>query len=694
MKKKGMIAVLAVLMILSSTSSAAVHAEDLSAEEVQKVSDQICKSSSDKVYNHLIYSVSYDGTITIQGIDNANENANIELVIPAEINGCKVTTIASSAFSGCVNIKSLTLNDGLVTIGNWAFDGTSISVVDIPATVTTIGEYAFSSCLNLTKVTFQEGLKTIGNYAFTKCSLLTGNIVIPSTATEIGIDAFSGTAITGLKIEEGALGIKLDGRAFTDCANLSELELNRVTVMDYMCFKNDMAITNVTLPQGLQIIGTQAFLGANNLGGNLIVPSTVTSIGDEAFKGTSIEGLTVEEGNEGITIGYDTFRECVNLKYANLSNRLKQIGYDAFWGDSNLVWVRIADGNYPLEICGSAFYGAKHLKAISLPTKLTKIGNWTFYDCSELKDVYYASSQENYNTYVTVANGHNDPYFNATLHFNSQGPDEWPSTVYTGWMIIDGKDYWYENDVLQGYDPNNADYRGKEIYDPDSDAWYWLDNVQQGAKAVSKDVYQESEAGQWAENADGTGKWVRYDADGHMVKGWQTTDQGTYYFDPVYGTMAKGTATIDGTTYYFDTNTGILQSTSPVENGWWSDGGQAYWYENGVRQGYDPNNADYRGKEIYDPDSDAWYWLDNVQQGAKAVSKDVYQESEAGQWAENADGTGKWVRYDADGHMVKGWQTTDQGTYYFDPVYGTMAKGNAVIDGATYYFDVNTGILQ
>ena len=184
---------------------------------MQKVSDQICKSSSDKVYNHLIYSVSYDGTITIQGIDNANENANIELVIPAEINGCKVTTIASSAFSGCVNIKSVTLNDGLVTIGNWAFDGTSISVVDIPATVTTIGEYAFSSCLNLTKVTFQEGLKTIGNYAFTKCSLLTGNIVIPSTATEIGIDAFSGTAITGLKIEEGALGIKLDGRAFTRC---------------------------------------------------------------------------------------------------------------------------------------------------------------------------------------------------------------------------------------------------------------------------------------------------------------------------------------------------------------------------------------------------------------------------------------------------------------------------------------------
>jgi glucan-binding YG repeat protein len=288
----------------------------------------------------------------------------------------------------------------------------------------------------------------------------------------------------------------------------------------------------------------------------------------------------------------------------------------------------------------------------------------------------------------------NESYCNATLHYNSQGPDEWPDAAYTGWITLIGRDYWYENAVLQGYDPKNPDYRGKEIYDPDSDAWYWLDNIQQGAKAVNKDVYQESEAGQWAENADGTGKWVRYDANGHMVKGWQTTDQGTYYFDTVYGTMAKGTAMIDGMTYYFDLNTGILQSTSPVENGWWSDGGQTYWYENGIRQGYDPNNTDYRGKEIYDPDSDAWYWLDNVQQGAKAVSKDVYQESEAGQWADRGDGTGKWVRYDANGHMVKGWQTTDQGTYYFDLVYGTMAKGNAEIDGTTYYFDVNTGILQ
>ena len=80
------------------------------------------------------------------------------------------------------------------------------------------------------------------------------------------------------------------------------------------------------------------------------------------------------------------------------------------------------------------------------------------------------------------------------------------------------------------------------------------------------------------------------------------------------------------------------------------------------------------------------------------MGKDVYQESAAGDWGdsvnESGEKVGKWVRYDGNGYMVKGWQTSEAGTYYFDPTYGTMAKGNVVIDNASYYFDPNTGILQ
>ena len=243
-------------------------------------------------------------------------------------------------------------------------------------------------------------------------------------------------------------------------------------------------------------------------------------------------------------------------------------------------------------------------------------------------------------------------------------PTATPASGYTGWKTVNGKDYWYENGVKQG-----TTGRGKEIYDPDSDAWCWLDANRGGAKAVSKDVYQESNGG----------KWVRYDANGHMIKGWDTNDDGTYYFDLVTGAMTKGDATIDGLPCSFDTVTGIGLNCA-----WKRINGKNYWYEGGKRQGYDPNNAAYRGKEIYDPVSNGWYWLDNVQQGAKAVSKDVYQESSGG----------KWVRYDANGQMIKGWNTNADGTYYFDPITGAMAKGTTTIDGMTYYFDPATGVKR
>lgn len=227
-----------------------------------------------------------------------------------------------------------------------------------------------------------------------------------------------------------------------------------------------------------------------------------------------------------------------------------------------------------------------------------------------------------------------------------------------GWMTIDDKDYWYENGVKQG-----TEGRGKEIYDPESDAWYWLDSVQNGAKAVGKDVYQESNGG----------KWVRYDENGSMVKGWDVVDGNRFFFDFVTGAMYKGFQEINGVTCYFDEATGIARS------GWYIEDGKEYWYENGIKQG-----TEGRGKEIYDPESDAWYWLDSVQGGAKAVGKDVYQESNGG----------KWVRYDEDGCMIKGWETTDEGTYYFDFTTGAMQKGRVIIRGIEYHFDEVSGILQ
>ena len=247
--------------------------------------------------------------------------------------------------------------------------------------------------------------------------------------------------------------------------------------------------------------------------------------------------------------------------------------------------------------------------------------------------------------------------FNTVNGSRSSGPDG------LFWLEWGGKRYWFESWKRQGYNPYDSSYRGKEIYDPASDAWYWLDNIQNGAMAASKDVYQESNGG----------KWVRYDENGHMVKGWDVNENGTYYFDQITGAMAKGALLLDDVQYGFDPIMGTM-----LDCQWLHTEVGDYWYEGGIRQG-----TEGRGKEIYDLASDAWYWLDAVDNGKKAVSKDVYQESDGG----------KWVRYDADGHMIKGWDTQGVDRFYFDPITGAMAKGVVMIDGIRYWFDNRTGAL-
>jgi len=273
--------------------------------------------------------------------------------------------------------------------------------------------------------------------------------------------------------------------------------------------------------------------------------------------------------------------------------------------------------------------------------------------------------------------------------------------------VINGKYYFYEDGVMA---------KSKEAFV--NDAWRWFDA--DGTMAVSKDVYQPSNGG----------KWVRYNADGEMVKG----QDGDYYFEEITGAMVKGPWTLeDGRKVFYDTVTGVMvkgeyvvynkpsnvegvivdqnhteENATGVRYFFAPDGslvsgpdtmfwvyidGREYWYEDWQRQGWDPANPAYRGKEIYDPESDAWYWLDNVQSGAKAVGKDVYQESLSA-YPDREDGTGKWVRYDKDGKMIKGWHTTASGKYYFEEVTGAMAKGKVTIEGTEYEFDEVTGILK
>ncbi len=129
-------------------------------------------------------------------------------------------------------------------------------------------------------------------------------------------------------------------------------------------------------------------------------------------------------------------------------------------------------------------------------------------------------------------------------------------------------------------------------------------------------------------------------------------------------------------------------------------GDDLFWYEDGKKQGVygDPKNIFdvafgeiERGREIYDPKSDAWYWLDAVKDGAVAKKKEVWMPYV---FQGDNDPNGKWVRYDKYGQMIKGWYANDNGVYYYDLITGAMYKGAHVVNGKTYLFDEITGIRQ
>lgn len=201
------------------------------------------------------------------------------------------------------------------------------------------------------------------------------------------------------------------------------------------------------------------------------------------------------------------------------------------------------------------------------------------------------------------------------------------------WVTKNGQKYWRDSDGSLA--------RSKEIYDPESNAWYWIDS--DGTMAHDKDVYLRSNGG----------KWVRYDSNGHMVKGEDYRYGGWYYFDVTTGAMAKSISYVP------------------------SNGGKKVCYDWVTgKMLYGEQYVDYDRKIA------GWYLFDR-KTGAMTYG-DVYLRSNGG----------KWVRYDrSSGKMVKGLQKQDGALYYFDETTGAMAHGRTWVPqwNTWHMFDVVTG---
>ncbi|MBO6133811.1 MAG: InlB B-repeat-containing protein [Lachnospiraceae bacterium] len=170
----------------------------------------------------------------------------------------------------------VTLPEAMISIGNHAFEGSRINAISFNKNLEKIGDSAFAECNNITELDFNESLNTIGSKAFYYNKSLVGKLRIPSSVTAIGESAFEGCDAITDPISFGS-GIYLK-------------EIPKKT------FKNCGISGLVELPEGLQKIGEEAF--SNTRLKTVYIPSSVTYIAEDAFKGSSYIKKVVFGGSE------------------------------------------------------------------------------------------------------------------------------------------------------------------------------------------------------------------------------------------------------------------------------------------------------------------------------------------------------------------------------------------------------------
>lgn len=199
-------------------------------------------------------------------IVNVEAGDQTDIVIPETISGGKVDAIKKAAFINNAKLKSVTLPDGLVSIGDEAFvNCTALTGITIPDSVENIGIYAFDNCTSLVSAKLPDNEDLfIGGGAFSGCSSLE-SIVIPDSVTEIGKEAFS------------------------YCFNLAD----------------------VTLPKGLKVL--RSFVLRWTAIKSIVIPETVTQINDCAFYKCSVLE-SIELPPNVSYMGDMVFEDCPALK--------------------------------------------------------------------------------------------------------------------------------------------------------------------------------------------------------------------------------------------------------------------------------------------------------------------------------------------------------------------------------------------
>jgi hypothetical protein len=419
------------------------------------------------------------------------------VTIPATVNDGDVTyevkDIDDSAFEGCRKLQSVTLAEGIETIGNYAFNGTEISSLALPASLKSIGEGAFENCDNLTSCELPEGLTSLDSYVFYSCEKLS-KIILPSTLKQIGSSLIRYSGVSAvvshiqepLKISNYVFGTsqwdsELQANVYQPCsATLYVPEGTKEKYQQYEGWTMFKAIEEGDVQEavvdGLKYSYQPSSDKATVIRGdyeqleNVTIPSTVT-IGESTYKVTEIaprafselDNLKTVTIGEGITEIPDYTFNYSGITQLSLPTTLKSIGVEAFEGCRYLKSVVIPEG---VETIGNyAFANCFNLQSVELPSTLTSMGTSVLsWSCALSSVVAHAAEPAEINKYALGWNywiGDEEfitPYSNAILFVPAGSKDKYKAAQ--GWKVME---------QIEEATPKQIDVDGlKYLYSEDS----------------------------------------------------------------------------------------------------------------------------------------------------------------------------------------------------------------------------------
>ena len=303
------------------------------------VVESICTSNWDLNHDGFL-SITEAGLVTELGNPFADRSSQITSFNELQY-FTNLKSISQNAFSGCRNLKTLTIPENVSSIGAKAFYYCErLSSIVIPSGVTSIGSYAFQGCKCLNSVTIPNGVTSIGDYAFEDCSSL-NSVTIPASVTSIGNLAFH--YYTDLTVTD-PMNPNYDGPR----RGLLHIYISDLAAWCNISFGKDAFKSNCA---------TYELYLNNKIINHLVIPKDVKSISSRAFNYcNSINTVTLHD--EVISIGMEAFQGCENLTLIDLPNSVTSLGNLAF-ASSGLIVARIGKG---VNKVSNAFSNSKDLE--------------------------------------------------------------------------------------------------------------------------------------------------------------------------------------------------------------------------------------------------------------------------------------------------------------------------------------------